>query len=107
MGMDKEDIEKYIRAKKRVEHLKNFYAHVFVYVVMCLLLFLFGGKIVDFFLDKGVTDQGFLTWVEWNIVFIPIIWGVVLLVIGIYHFKLKTGFLKNWEARQMRKYMEE
>ncbi|MCK0190142.1 2TM domain-containing protein [Arenibacter sp. F20364] len=107
MDKDKGDIEKYIRAKKRVDNLKNFYAHIVIYVIMSLLLFLFKGRIIDFFVGKGVRDEGFLTWMDWNFVFIPIIWGVVLLVIGIYHFRFKSGFIKKWEARQLRKYMEE
>ncbi|MCK0146979.1 2TM domain-containing protein [Arenibacter sp. F26102] len=106
MGKYKYDSEKYIRAKRRVENLKNFYAHIAVYVVMNVLLFSFKVNIIDFFVEHGVNDQGFLNWVEWNIVFIPIIWGVVLLLIGLFYFKMKPVFFRNWEERQIRKYME-
>lgn len=107
MERHKYDSENYIRAKRRVENLKNFYAHIGVYVVINVLLFSFKLNIMDFFIDQGVRDQGFLNWMEWNIIFIPIIWGIILLVIGIYYFKLKPEFYRNWEERQIRKYMEE
>lgn len=105
--MDRDNLERYIRAKKRVDTLKNFYAHIAVYLVMNVLLFVFKGRIVSFFVDKGVEDQGFLNWMEWNMVFIPIVWGVVLLVAGIYLLKLKPGFIEKWEEKQLRKYTEE
>ncbi|MDX1768676.1 MAG: 2TM domain-containing protein [Arenibacter troitsensis] len=107
MAMDRDNLERYIRAKKRVDTLKNFYAHIAVYLVMNVLLFVFKGRIVSFFVDKGVEDQGFLNWMEWNMVFIPIVWGVVLLVAGIYLLKLKPGFIEKWEEKQLRKYTEE
>lgn len=105
--MDRDNLDIYIRAKKRVDTLKNFYAHIAVYLVMNVLLFVFKGRIVSFFVDKGVEDQGFLNWMEWNMVFIPIVWGVVLLVAGIYILKLKPGFIEKWEEKQLRKYTEE
>ena len=107
MEMDNYDSEKYIQAKKWVDNLKNFYAHVAIYLLMNVLLFTFKENIMNFFKDQGVRGQEFLGWMEWNIIFIPIIWGVVLLVIGIYYFKLKPAFFRNWEERQIRKYMEE
>lgn len=107
MAMDKGNLERYIRAKKRVDTLKNFYAHIAVYLVMNVLLFVFKGRIMSFFIANGVEDQGFLNWMEWNMAFIPVVWGVVLLVAGIYFLKLKPGFIKKWEEKQLRKYTEE
>jgi len=107
MERDKHYFEKYMLAKKRVDNQKNFYAHIVVYLVMNVLLFFFKGKIINFFLDRGVSDQGFLNWMEWNIILIPVLWGIVLLVIGIYLFKLKPFIFKNWKEKQIQKYMEE
>ena len=105
--MDRDNLEKYIKAKKRVDNLKNFYAHIAVYLVMNTLLFVFKGRILNFFTTNGVEDQGFLNWMEWNMILIPVIWGVVLLVTGVYFLKLKPGFFRKWEERKMQKYMEE
>ena len=103
--MDRDNLEKYIKAKKRVDNLKNFYAHIAVYLVMNILLIVFKGRILNFFTANGVEDQGFLNWMEWNMIFIPVIWGVILLVTGVYFLKLKPGFFRKWEERRMRKYM--
>ena len=105
--MDRGNLEKYVNAKKRVDNLKNFYAHIAFYLVMSSLLFVFKGEILNFFTANGVEDQGFLKWMEWNMVLIPVIWGVILVVAGVYFLKLKPGFFRKWEERQMRKYMEE
>lgn len=107
MERDRDNLEKYIKAKRRVDNLKNFYAHIAVYLVMNTLLFVFKGRILNFITTNGVEDQGFLNWMEWNMIFIPVIWGVVLLVTGVYFLKLKPGFFRKWEERQMQKYMEE
>jgi hypothetical protein len=49
MEMDRDNLEKYIKAKKRVDNLKNFYAHIAVYLVMNILLFVVKGRILNFF----------------------------------------------------------
>lgn len=99
--------ENYVRAKNRVETIKNFYAHIVFFIIAIVLLFLFGGKIMDFVISKGITDEEFLRWVKLNIILIPIIWAIVLVFSGIYILKLKSGFLKNWEERQIQKYLKE
>ncbi|NNG08931.1 MAG: Pr2TM family membrane protein, partial [Arenibacter sp.] len=34
-------------------------------------------------------------------------WGIVLLVTGLYFLKLKPRFFRDWEDRQIKKYMKE
>lgn len=99
------EFEKYVRARNRIGNIKSFYAHIVFFVVTSLALLLFKKTIINFFVEKGVTDAGFLNWLEVNIVVIPIIWAVVLVFIGIYLLKIKPGFLKEWEKRQIEKYM--
>ncbi|WP_181938142.1 MULTISPECIES: 2TM domain-containing protein [unclassified Arenibacter] len=105
--MEKDNLEKYIKAKKRVDNLKNYYAHIVMYLIANALLFVFKGRISNFFTDNGVEDQGFLNWMGWNMILIPVIWGAILLVAGVYLLKLKPGFFNKWEEGQMRKYMDE
>ena len=107
MDTEPKDYENYVRAKKRVDNIKNFYAHLVIYLLMNILLFAFKGSILNFIKSKGVVDQGFLNWVEWNLIFIPILWGIVLAVTGLYFLKLKPRFFREWEERQIKKYMKE
>ena len=107
METEPKDFENYVRAKKSVDNIKNFYAHLVIYLFMNSLLLAFKGSILNFFRSKGVEDEGFLYWMEWNLIFIPILWGIVLLVTGLYFLKLKPRFFRDWEDRQIKKYMKE
>ena len=105
MKANTSEFEKYVKAKNRADNIKSFYAHIVFFVSINVLLFVFRGAIIDFFVSKGLTDDGFLNWLELNIIMVPIIWSVVLVFVGIYLLKLKPGFFKNWESRQIEKYM--
>jgi hypothetical protein len=107
--MDQEKIrfEKYMQARKRVDAIKAYYAHLILYVIASIALLSLKTSILEFFVSKGLTDPGSHRWLAWNIIFIPIVWGMILLGYGIYLFLLKPGFFKNWEQRQLRKYLEE
>lgn len=105
------EIEYYQRlekAKKRVEELKKFYTHVRVYIVINVLILLLRGHLLDFLMGKTENyDPGFLHWIDLNALITPIFWGFGLLIHGIYVYRHKFGFLKRWEERQIRKFMEE
>ena len=109
--------EKFLKAKKQVEHIKNFYKHLRVYIIINLLLLVVKFNLIDWFKDdyEWIQNPGFSDWVSWNIVGTPIIWGLGLLVHAAYVFKfganswkeLKPAFLKRWEKRQLQKFLEE
>ena len=107
--------EKLKKAQKRVKNLKDFYRHLRVYIVINILLLVVKSKAYDFFTERGVMDEGFFNWFEWNILGTPIVWGLGLGVHAIYVFgfkskslkELKPRFYKNWEERQIEKYMKE
>ncbi len=107
--MDQEKIrfEKYMQARKRIDAIKNYYAHLIIYVFAAIALVSLKGMILDFFFSKGLTEPGFNKWLSWNIIMIPVLWGLILLIYGLYLFLFKPGFFKNWEQRQLRKYLEE
>jgi hypothetical protein len=85
------DDEAYKRAKKRVEELKGFYAHLIVYVVV-------NGVLV---LINLWTSPGFL----WFL--FPLVgWGIGLFFHAVFGFGLFGVFTKEWEEKKIREYME-
>ena len=100
-------VEKYVKAKKRVDDIKGFYFHVIKFVIITLLILIFKGRVLEIFIEKGVEDKNVLQWMELNILAIPIIWGLVLLVMGLRLFVFKTNILKSWEKRQIQKCLGE
>lgn len=96
------------RAKKKVASIKGFYNHLVVYVLLNLTLFLLKEKVVFTLLSKeAISDPNFLNWINWNVFGTPIIWGIGLLIHAILVFGSKPSFVKNWEEKQLEKYMRE
>lgn len=92
------DEDRYLRAKKRVEKIKGFYIHALVYVLVNLFIL-----IVKFYDDAHDGDD-FWVWSTLNTVFF---WGIGLTIHAISVFGLNFIFGKNWEERQLRKFMDE
>ncbi|MEB8329501.1 2TM domain-containing protein [Flavobacteriaceae bacterium KMM 6897] len=95
----------YQKAKKRLDRLKSFYMHLTVYcIINCALLGLY-------FLSKnslfhGNSQEEFITWVDWNVLLTPLIWGGFLIVHASCVFQWGFPILKKWEERQIKKIME-
>ena len=100
------EVERYVKAKKRVDAIKGFYFNLIKFAIITLLILVFKGRFLEIFIEKGVEDENILQWIEWNILAIPIIWGLVLLVIGLKLFVFTSNILKNWEKRQIQKHLE-
>lgn len=79
--------EKYERAKKRVEEIRNFYTHLAIYIVVMILLFY-----VDY------SDGG-----NWWFQFVLIGWGIIVASQGISIFKFNT----DWEKKKIKELMKE
>jgi len=113
--MKPDQSEKFERAQKRVKDLKDFYRHLRVYIVINLILVFLIYRGLDFFGERAVEDSGFNDWLVWNIFGTPIIWGIGLGFHAVYVFviksrslkELKPKFYKEWEERQIEKYMNE
>jgi len=113
--MESSQSEKFKRAQKRVKGIKDFYKHLRIFVVINILLLVVKFRAFDFFTEKGIFDEGFIDWFEWNIIGTPIIWGIGLGLHAVYVFVFKSKplkeltpqFFKNWEERQIEKYMNE
>lgn len=106
MGNQKNELEKYVKAKKRVDSIKDFYFHLIKYLIITILLVSFKGRILDIFIAKGVEDPTILQWIEWNILCIPILWGLIVCIKGLSLFVFRSNRIKNWEERQIQKYLE-
>lgn len=94
----KEEPSKYERAKKRVEKIKGFYVHLGIYIVINLFILIWK--------YMGVHDL----WgpaVKWNIIGTPLFWGIGLAIHGLSVFGPNWVMGKNWEERQIRKFMDE
>jgi len=83
---------KYIRAKERVEELKNFYSHITAYTIVIV-----GLAALNYFAD-GWRYIWFL-WVAFG-------WGIGIISHAISTFNLNPFFNKDWENRKIRAYIE-
>jgi hypothetical protein len=86
----KED-KQYKRAKKRVEELKSFYTHLFVYLAVNIGLFL-----ID------VISSPERLWFYW----VLIGWGIGLAIHGLNVFGTDKILGKDWEEKKIKEIME-
>ncbi len=85
------DDEAYRRAKKRVEEIKGFYAHLIIFVAVNALLVLI----------NLWTSPGFL----WFL--IPLVgWGIGLFFHAVFGFGLFGVFTKEWEEKKIKEYVD-
>ncbi len=90
------------RAKERIKELKGFYIHLLVYILVNIFITSIivygrmhdGESFSEAFLDFG----SFVT---------PFFWGIGLMFHAIGVFSINPFFSKDWEARQIKKYMRE
>ncbi len=97
--------QKYILAKKRVEKIKGFYIHFAVYVAVNIFI---SGIIVfgltndsdsEYNFAEAITHFGtYSTWLFWGI-------GLFFHWLGVFGSNLFFG--KDWEKKQIEKYMDD
>ncbi len=98
------DSNKYERAKKRVKELKGFYNHLKIFILINGILYLLKSGWLTPLMPEGFpTEPYFFDWINLNI----LIWGLIVVIHALTLFRNKMPFLKNWEERQIKKYMEE
>ncbi len=102
--MQDQNRSKYERAQQRVERIKKFYTHLRAYIIINFMLL-----VLRFFIIPLVSDApfeiGFERWLTWNALFTPFLWGIGLLLHGVFVFHDKFNFLKKWEERKIKEYM--
>ena len=106
--METEKYQKYERAVKHVRGFREFYKHLVTYLVFVIALLIFKTRIVYVVqTNVGSSDPELLDWIHINITFIPIIWGMAVLIHGIYVYRRKFQFFNGWEDRKMKELMKE
>lgn len=92
--------KKRARAKKRVEELKGFYIHLMVYVLINIMISL---VIVVGQMYEGVSfTKAFFNFGTFSI---WLFWGIGMLFHALKVFSYNPFFNKEWEQRQIEKYM--
>ena len=111
MDLEQKYYSKLDAAKKKVAEIKAFHSHVIAYITINLfLVFFIKIGVVDFLQQQmGELDPQILYWIDVNVVLTPVLWGIGLLIHGLYVYRHKFGFdpLKRWEEKQMEKLLEE
>lgn len=88
---EKHKQENYEKAKKRVEEIRSFYSHLFVYLAVNMGLFLL----------NIITSPRHL-WFYW-----PLIgWGIGLSIHGLSVFGTQRLLGKDWEEKKIKEIME-
>ncbi|MEC2491124.1 2TM domain-containing protein [Bacillus cereus] len=82
--------ENYLRAKKRVENLKAFYIHLTVYILVNLMLFFI-----------NISSDSSKLWFLYPLGG----WGIGIVIHGLTTFPFGI-FVKEWEERKIKEYME-
>lgn len=85
--------DKYGRAKKRVDELKALFIHTGVYLVINAFILI----------NIGLQSENF--W-QWGHFFTPFFWGIGLAIHAAITFRFNPLFGKDWEERQIKKYMD-
>lgn len=83
--------DRYKRAKERVEEIRGFYVHLFVYIIVNFGLFMI----------NIITAPGAF-WFYW-----PLIgWGIGLFIHGFSVFGTQSLFGRDWEEKKIKEIME-
>ena len=91
-------------AKKRVQELKGYYSHIIIFVIVNGILYLLKTGMLTSLLPEAFPKESYYyDWINSNI----LIWTLILIVHTLIVFRDKFTFVKKWEERQIKKYMEE
>ncbi len=90
--------EAYLRARKRLEDIKGFYWHLASYIIVNLFLIVVIGA--------AKIKEGESLW-DFGLFATPFFWGIGLAFHALGVFGKNLAFGKQWEERQIKKYMDE
>ena len=98
--------EIYERAKKRLDAIKGFHTHLKAFIVINIVIMLLRANVLSI-LEIDTMNLEFERWLQWNTWGTVILWGIGLLIHGLYVFRFNFGFIKRWEQRKIREFLEE
>ena len=90
--------DKLKRAKKRLDELKGFYIHLAVYIGVNSFI------MVNIAIRTYNDSDSF--W-EFGTFVTPVFWGIGLLIHGLNTFRVNPFLGRDWEKKQIQKYMDE
>ena len=106
--METEKYNKYEEALKHVEKIRGFHRHVIAYFIFNIIIVTLGWKLANFVLSTTPNhDKGFIDWMHINVWGTPVLWGIGLLIHGLYVYRFKFSFFKRWEERKIKELMNE
>ena len=95
-------------ARKRVKAIKGFYKHLqtflTVFIILSALYVIPAAPFVD--LREAISEE-VMSWFNLNILVNLGIWALILIIHGLVVFKFPYSLLRQWEERQLKKYLEE
>jgi len=106
--MENTKFSKYEQAVKHVKKIRGFHRHVLIYFIINIILF--GIKqipVIHVFYENQNSDQVFIDWIDVNIWGTPVLWGIGLLIHGLYVYRFKFSFFREWEERKIKELMKE
>lgn len=92
---DEDDIQ-YQKAKRQVERLRGFYAHLFVYIAVNVMIVYYNYT----HLKPGESYFQFKNF------FTALVWGIGLVAHAAVVFLSKIPFFQDWEEKKIRELME-
>ena len=96
--MEYSNNDKLNRAKKRLDELKGFYIHLIVYLGVNTFILV---NIAVRSLEDSDSFWHFGTFIT------PVFWGIGLLIHALNTFRINPFFGKDWEKKQIQKYIDE
>ena len=95
-------------AKKKVEAIKGFFNHLQIFLTVSIILAaLYLIQAEPVIRMREAINEEVLSWIDLNIWINLGIWAVVLLIHGLVVFQFRFPFIKEWEDRQIQKYLNE
>jgi hypothetical protein len=106
--MESVKYNKYEDALKHVKKIKSFHRHVVVYFIFNIVIVALWWKLAQFVLNTTPNpEKGFIDWMYINVWSTPVLWGIGLLIHGLYVYRFKFSFFRTWEERKIREFMDE
>jgi hypothetical protein len=99
--MNNNNRDKLEKAKKRVKELKGFYTHLTIYILVNT--FISTMKIVQGLSEGESFNEAFF---NFGIFAVWFFWGIGLFFHGLKVFSNNPFFGKDWEEKQIQKYMD-